>query len=651
MISLTNINKNYGLGPVLEGFSMVVHSGERVGLIGANGSGKSTICKLIMGVEKPDSGEIAIGRNMQIGYLEQIPTRHEGETVEERLKEGIAHLRQIEERLRKLEGLMSIEDVSPNQLERYMAEYGKLSSQFEQGGGYSYESRMAQVIQGLGLDVPNDSMITNLSGGEMARLQLAVLLLKKPEVLLLDEPTNHLDFSAIQWLENYVKNYEGTVLIISHDRYFLDQTIQRIIEVKQGKMEEYPGSYSYYLEERERRHELAQKQYNNQQKEIKRKEAAIKRLRQWANQADNEFLHKRAASMEKQLEKMEKVDRPIDNDPRYKLKFSGDRSGKQVLVLEGVTKGYDGNLLLKGVDLRIGYGQRIGMIGPNGSGKSTLIKMICGEIEPDQGIVRQGANLQIGYFDQHQELIDEEPTVLEGFRLDAPPMSETAARGILARYGFVGNEVFKQIKELSGGERSRYILLKMVYSQVNLLILDEPTNHLDLKSIEILEEALQDYPGTLLVVSHDRYFLNRIVEEIYAIENHQFAYYPGNYDYYQRKVQERKEQLFAIEEQKIKKNKYNAPQRNQDSLRMQEKERQRQVRQLQKKLTDLEAEIAILETKLKENNQKMIQLENLENFQYLQELHEENQETQVQLDQSLTQWTEICDELEGMEIV
>ncbi len=643
MITLSHVKKNFGLESVLEDFSMVLHSGEKVGLIGANGSGKSTIFKLITGIETPDEGVVAVGRNLRIGYLTQIPKRNEGETVKERLWQGVTHLQKMNQRMRELEEYMTqTEQFTEKEMNRFMQEYGQLSANFEEAGGYTFETRMKHITQGLGLCVSFDELATGLSGGEMARVELATLLLSDPEILLLDEPTNHLDLSAINWLEEYLNKFEGAVLIISHDRYFLDKTIKRIVENHNGKEEEYPGNYSYYLEERQIRYELALKSYENQQKVIRHKEEAAKRLRHWARIADNEKLHKQAANIEKQIEKIERLDRPSMDETKFNLQFEGGRSGKEVLIMEGLSKSFEQKTLLNSTDLKIFYGQRIGLIGPNGSGKTTLIKMLLSESKPDAGKIKLGASVKVGYLDQHQKLQDMELTILESFRNAVSPMPESRARAILARYGFEGEEVFKQIKDLSGGERSRFILMKMVHSQVNLLILDEPTNHLDLPSIEILEESLKDFQGTLLIVSHDRYFLNQVVDMIYAIEDQQLIYYPGNFDDYQQKLLEK-------ENKRLKKEYVKATKEKQNQLhfhRTQEKEQKMLKKRLQREIEKLEEEISNLEKQVEENQKIMVLPENQEKLEYLQELYQENQEMEAKITELTNKWEEVVLQLE-----
>lgn len=666
MITLAQVKHNYGLEPILEDFTMVVYPGERVGLIGANGAGKSTIFKLITGEEVPLAGTVAVGRHLRIGYLRQIPKRDEDETVEVRLWKGAGPLLVIEQRLRELEALMAANAAQDAPyLERYMDEYGKLSLQFEHAGGYTYESRMKQIVQGLGFAVPLTSQVRFLSGGELARLELAVLLLQEPEILLLDEPTNHLDFSAINWLEEFLSEYTGMVVVISHDRYFLDRTVKRIIEVKNGEAEEYPGNYSFYLAERERRYEIAMKDYLNQQKEIKRKEEAIKRLRHWASNADNEMLFKRAASMQKQLDKIDRIDRPTLNDTQFKLHFDSERSGKEVVTLKGVQKAFGETVLFAGVDLKLFFGKRTGIVGPNGAGKTTLLKMILNQLAPDAGEVKVGASVQIGYFDQHQEMAHEEKTLLEAFLADAPPMPEVRARSVLANYGFTGDRVFTCVKDLSGGERSRLLLLQMVFTQVNLLILDEPTNHFDLPSVEVLEEALREFRGTLLVISHDRYFLNRVVDEIYAIEEGQLVHYPGNYDDYRRKLEMRERNQEIVEANKVNhpgkaqskptsgfSGTFNSDSPAKSSPRSSgksavEKEVKKRHEHLVKELARVEEEIAGVEASIAEAHTLMTLPDYLGDFQRLQAIQAECAAHEAQIAELMEKWELLSTELHG----
>lgn len=649
MITLSHVEHSYGLEPVLTDFSMVVHAGERVGLIGANGSGKSTIFKLIVGLEKPTQGTVAVGRSVRIGYLTQIPERPAGQTVEMRLWQSVSHLLQIEQQMRELEERMA--HATSEEMDDAMRIYGQLSVDFEHQGGYSFESRMRQVIQGLGLTVPMDRYVAELSGGELARLELAVLLLQEPEVLLLDEPTNHLDFSAVTWLEDFLNQYKGTVLIVSHDRYFLDRTVRRVVEVKNGTGEEYPGNYSYYIVERERRYELALQAFEVQQKEIKRKEEAIKRLRIWAAMADNKKMFRQAASMQKQLDRMDKLERPTEMIAQFQLQFEGERSGKEVMVLKGVSKSFGERQLLQPFDWTLFYGQRIGLLGPNGAGKTTLIKLMMQQLEPDTGTVKPGANLQIGYFDQQQECLNREATMLESFLEDAP-MPVGKARNILGYFGYTGDDVFKLVKEMSGGERSRLMLLKIVFTQVNFLILDEPTNHFDLPSVEVLEEALQNFRGTLLVISHDRYFLNQVVDGIYALEEGELVYYPGNYDTYRQRQDERAERKKLLAKEVIKPKEVDqrktTPTGNgvQGSIHTMntrsEKEERKRTEQRLRTLSNLEAEIASLEIEIAERYQRMTEPKYLEDFAQLHTLQQENEKAEARLNELLSRWEELA---------
>lgn len=638
MITLSHVEHTYGLEPVLTDFSMVVNPGERVGMIGANGSGKSTIFKLIVGLEKPWKGTVAVGRNIKVGYLTQIPERPEGQTVEMRLWESAGQLLQMEQEMRRLEERMA-QDRSAEEMERVMQRYGQLSADFEHYGGYGYESRIKLVAQGLGLTVPMERPVAGLSGGELARVELAGLLLQEPDVLLLDEPTNHLDFHAVTWLEDFLSQYKGTVLVVSHDRYFLDRVVRRVVEVKNGKGEEYAGNYSYYLVERDRRYEQAVQAYEDQQKDIKRKEESVKRMRLWASMANNDKMFKLAEAMQKRLDRMEKFERPTGIAAQFNLQFEGERSGKEVLVLKGVSKALGGKLLLQPFDWALFSGQRIGLLGPNGAGKTTLIRMMMEQLQPDTGTIKQGANLQIGYFDQQQECLNRDMTMLESF-LESAPMLEGKARNTLAYFGYTGDDVFKLVREMSGGERSRLILLKIVFTQVNFLILDEPTNHFDLPSVEVLEEALQNFRGTLLVISHDRYFLNQVVNEIYAVEDGELVYYPGNYDLYQQRQRERAEREKTL---------------NRENGRPKE-ERQRSTASASGKdpsgpgarpaqpageLAKLEAEIAVLEAEIAERCRRMTEPEYLSDYLRLQALQQENEQAESQLLERMARWEEL----------
>jgi ATP-binding cassette subfamily F protein 3 len=645
MIFLSRVHKNFGYIPVLENFSMAIYPGERVGLIGANGSGKTTVFRMIMGQETPDQGSVTVAGNPSFGYLTQIPQGSLELTVQERLLQGVDCVVKMEEALRTLESQLSrSESGGQGERDSIMTQYARMFSEFERLGGYQYESRVNSVAQGLGIVVPRDALLRDVSGGERARIELAVVLLSEPDVLLLDEPTNHLDLAALTWLEDYIIDFKGTVLIISHDRYFLDRVIQKIVEIEGGAARDFAGNYSFYLEERERLHDQALRQYQNQQKEIRRKEAAIKQLRQWAAQSDNAKFYKRAASMEKQLAKVERLDRPDDGEPGFSLRFAAQRSGKEVVSMENVSHGFDARLLFQDVDWQIRYGERLGLIGPNGSGKSTLIKILLGEIMPRVGSVKLGAGLKIGYLAQHQELLDDERSLLGSLRELLPTMPESRVRAILAKYGFPGDLVFRQANTLSGGERVRFHLLKLVRSEVNCLILDEPTNHLDLASIEILEEALADYGGTLLVVSHDRFFLNKVVQMIYAMEEQQLVLYLGNYEYYRQKSEERKDQRFPADAGTTKQNPSPPYKAQKSRIRVPSHQA------LQQELHCLEANIGNLERQLAETQQAMAEPGKQSDYLYLQSLQKESQALEQEIDRLFQRWGEVAGLLDNWQV-
>lgn len=642
MISFAQVYKNYGYEPVLEDLTLTVYPGEKVGLVGANGSGKTTIFRLVTGEETPDKGTISVPSRLRIGHLAQIPDATEL-TVMERLLQGVAHLRELENQTKQLEERLSQCQVHDSETERLLLTYAEVSSIFEQAGGYEYKTRIEETVNGLGLTTDKQAPVNTLSGGERTRLELAVVLLARPDVLLLDEPTNHLDFSALEWLERYISGYSGTAVIISHDRYFLDRTVSRIIEVFRGRAREFAGNYSSYLEQRDRLYEQAVKEYQIQEKEIKRKEAAIKRLRQWAAAADNEKFFRRAANIQKQIDRMEKVENPDANLLDYNLRLGGHRSGKEVVRLENIsiTLGY--RTLFRGLDWRVRYGERLGLVGPNGAGKTSLIHLLLGELQPDSGNVHTGASLKIGYLPQQPPPLSGEETVLNTFRSIVPHLAESKARAILAKYGFPGELVFKPVVSLSGGERVRFQLLKTVYTEVNLLILDEPTNHLDLPSIEVLEEAVLDYKGTLLVVSHDRYFLNRVMEGIYVLDDSKLKYYHGNYDYYASKQAAERANATAASPGGKKPLQAQRRQPKGQDLR-----KHVDVRSLQEELIRLEELIGEKETARDVKYKEMTRPETLQDHRQMWKLQEEVELLEDQLNQLMQRWGKIGEQLEAI---
>jgi len=530
-IELNKIKKNYGLKNILDGFSLELKTGERVALIGQNGSGKSTILKIIAKQESVDSGTINIRNGAKIGILNQIyENEKEDISVEKFLYKSFEEILKVEKKLNKLETQMSTE-VDADKLEKIINEYGRMQERFSLMGGYEIQERFNKICSRFYINKELLKQSYNLlSGGEKTRVNLAKLLLTQPEILLLDEPTNHLDIHSLEFLEELILKYKGTVLIVSHDRYFLDKVINKTVLLENGKENIYYGNYSYFLKEDERRTLAQFENYKNQQKQIEKMKESILTLRKFGDLAGNEMFFKRAKNIEKRLEKMEIIDRVDLNKKSLDLKFNiKKRSGNDVLKLENVEKKFDQKVIFKDANLTLNYGEKAALIGKNGSGKSTLIKMILGQDTNFQGELKLGTSIKIGYISQNIIFEDNEKTVLDYF-LEGNNLSETEARSKLAKYGFRQENAFKRIGKLSGGEKVRIILMKLIQKDINFLILDEPTNHIDIDTREILEEALKEYKGTVLFVSHDRFFINAIANRVLNIEDYKIKSYYGNYD-------------------------------------------------------------------------------------------------------------------------
>ncbi|WP_066187984.1 ribosomal protection-like ABC-F family protein [Gracilibacillus timonensis] len=537
--SAQQINKNYGGSPVLEQISMEVKEKERIGLVGRNGSGKTTLLRLLTGEETPDSGQIHWQKEAKIGYLQQIADVENSTTVYQMLQQAFSHLKKIENRMQQLEQKMS-QPENQKQLTQFIATYGALQEQFLEKGGYEIEAMIRKVVSGLQIKELVHQHFGSLSGGERTKVGLATLLLQQPDLLFLDEPTNHLDLAAVEWLGNFIRHYQGAVVLVSHDRYFLDETVTQIIELEDGGIHTYHTNYSGFVQEREERLLREFQAYQEQQKKIKKMKEAIKRLRDWANRANppNAGLHKRARNMERALERIEKLERPVLERKKMNLDMNlANRSGNDVVIMEEVAKGYGDQPLFQEVNMKISYQQKVAIVGENGTGKSTLLKLILQEIAPDDGEVRIGSNVKMGYLSQHTFADVKDQTVLQVFR-DQVQLTEGQARHELAKFLFYGYDVFQKVEQLSGGERMRLRLAQLMHQDTNLLLLDEPTNHLDIESLEVLEEALSDYAGTIIAVSHDRYFLNRLFERIFWVINQHVHCLEGNYDWAKEKISE-----------------------------------------------------------------------------------------------------------------
>lgn len=525
---LKEAKKIYGGNIVFENITFELNDGERIGLVGRNGTGKTTIFKLFTQKESLDQGQLFLKKGTKVGYLDQIPEAFEG-TVREFLRLAFQELLELREKMSRLEEEM----MDPERLEKALIIYGEVQEQFTQKGGYEMEANLERVAGGLGLISLLDEKYTSLSGGERTKAGLSKILLEEPDVLLLDEPTNHLDLHAIEWLEKYVIQYKGTVCIISHDRTFLDQTVTKIADLDNGEITIYTGNYSSFVQQKEARLLEEFQQYQEQQRKIKKMKEAIKRLKQWANQSNppNAALHRRARNMERALDRMEKIERPLIDPKAMGLAFEMDqRTGKDVFIGEELVKSFEDQIILNGVNLHLQFRDKLAIVGPNGSGKTTLIKMIMGELEPDSGSVRRGTQLNIGYLPQHPlQHVDPNIRMIDYFR-EYIRVHEGEARQILSRFLFYGHSVFQKIGQLSGGEQMRVQLAIFMYQGVNVLILDEPTNHLDVDSQEVLEEAVKQFRGTVLCISHDRYFLNECFKDTAYLFNGKITRLPGNYE-------------------------------------------------------------------------------------------------------------------------
>ncbi|WP_144567979.1 ribosomal protection-like ABC-F family protein [Neobacillus bataviensis] len=537
--SVNHISKSYGGNTIFKDPSFEIHQGSRIGLVGRNGGGKTTLIKLIANQEPVDEGVIHWKKGLEIGYLAQIPD-FKGLMVKEVLKTAFEQLTQTESKLQVME-LEMAQELAPIDLQRLMDQYGKLQDEFILNGGYEIEAQLDRIAGGLNITNLLDQTFAGLSGGEKTKVGLGLCLLKNPELLLLDEPTNHLDLKAIEWLGSYLKDYKGTIVLISHDRYFLDEVVTKVLEVEDGEVDLYHTNFSGYVKEKEERLLREFQEYQEQQKKIKKMKEAIKRLRDWANRSNppSAALHKRATNMQRALDRIAKLERPKIDVKKMAIDFEAvNRSGKDVIVLEGVSKTFGTRNLFDGVNMLVQYKDRTAIVGENGTGKSTLLKMIIKEVEADKGIVKVGSNVKMGYLSQHvfQDIADEQ--VIDVFRSKVV-VNEGEARHILAKYLFYGPAVFRKVNQLSGGERMRLRLAQLMYQDINLLILDEPTNHLDIDSCEVLEEALEQFNGSILAVSHDRFFLNRLFNKIYWLQNGRLHYFAGNYDWAKGKLEER----------------------------------------------------------------------------------------------------------------
>lgn len=634
ILACHGINKAFGEEVIVKDGSFHIEDHEKAALVGPNGAGKSTIFKMIAGELPLDGGSVILTKGKTMGYLAQHQEMNTDRSIYEEVRTAKADIIAMEQKIRQME--LEMKDLRGEALNAHMESYNRLTAAFERENGYAYESELTGVLKGLGFQEEEFSKPVNtLSGGQKTRVSLGKLLLTKPDILLLDEPTNHLDLNSITWLETYILNYPGAVLIVSHDRYFLNRIVTKVIEIENGELMTYSGNYTDYSQKKQQIREARIKEYLNQQQEIKHQEAVIEKLRSF----NREKSIKRAESREKMLEKIKPVEKPVETNKDFQLKLEPSIiSGNDVLTVEHLSKAFPPQTLFSDISFEIKRGEHVAIIGDNGTGKTTLLKILNRVLPADSGTFTLGTNVQIGYYDQEHHVLHMEKTIFEEISDDYPALTNTQIRNMLAAFLFTGDDVFKRISDLSGGERGRVSLAKLMLSEANFLILDEPTNHLDITSKEILEKALNDYTGTLLYVSHDRYFINQTATRILDLTHHTFVNYIGNYDYYL----EKKEELTAA----YTENTDTSSDSSEDSgevsaskLSWQEqKELQAKERKRQNELKKTEERISVLEDRDKEIDELMVQEEIFTNSVKCQELAKEKAQIAEELETLYENW-------------
>ena len=589
LISVQELQKSFGVHEVLRSVTFSLQKGEKMGLVGVNGCGKTTLMRMIAGEMQPDGGTIHHNKDLRVGYLAQLDDIPLTDTVWGALLKVFEPIRVMERRMAEIEKLL--ESADPETALRLSSEYQRLTESYNAQQGYAYEGEILRVLNGLGLKPEmHQRQVSTLSGGERTRLSLAKLLLQKPDIILMDEPTNHLDLEAIEWLQDYLTDYKGSLLLISHDRYFLDHVCTTMGELLGGKMIKFTGNYTEYMKKRTADFETRMKAYELQQKEIQREQAIIERYRSF----NREKSIKAAESREKRLAKVERLEKPVEEQH---VRFSFDarrRSGEEALEVRELSKSFEGQPVFQNLSFKLRTGDRVALIGPNGVGKSTLFRILTHQLNPDHGSVRFGTNIDIGYYDQHQQNLNPQNTILDEVWNAFPKLEQTRIRSALGLFLFTGDEVFEKIEKLSGGERGRVALTKLMLKQDNLLLLDEPTNHLDMDSREVLEDALRDFPGTILAISHDRYFINRFAEKVMVMEKDGVTEYLGNFDDYIEKRDRPRPPISSLEDETTR------------TAQTREKKKTRQQNAL---LRELKAAVDKAEAAIEQNEREMARLE------------------------------------------
>ena len=637
ILSCQGISKSFGEKVILEDASFHIEEREKAALIGNNGAGKTTLLRIIMEEIHADAGQVVLAKDKRIGYLAQYQDVQGHLSVYEELLSTKQYIIDMEERLRAME--VQMKNASGEELDRLMNSYTRLTHEFELENGYAYKSELMGVLNGLGFTEEDfTKQVATLSGGQKTRVALGKLLISKPDILLLDEPTNHLDMESIAWLETYLLNYPGAVFIVSHDRYFLDKVVTKVIEIDAGQVRMYAGNYSAYAEKKAQLRDAQYKAYLNQQREIKHQEAVIVKLKSF----NREKSIKRAESREKMLNKIQRIDKPVEVQSQMRLSLEPRVvSGNDVLTVEDLAKSFPQQKLFSNISFQIKRGERVALIGNNGTGKTTMLKILNGLLDADAGSFSLGAKVQIGYYDQEHHVLHAEKTIFEEISDTYPTLTETQIRNMLAAFLFTGDNVFKVISSLSGGERGRVSLAKLMLSEANFLILDEPTNHLDIASKEILEEALNSYTGTVLYVSHDRYFINQTATRILDLTNQSIVNYIGDYDYYLEKKEELTEKYAPIAQEATEEAKEETPSEGKLTWQ-QQKEEQARKRKQENELKKVEKRIEELETRDKEIDDTLVLPDVCTNVGRCAELSREKDKIQAELEELYEKWEELA---------
>lgn len=637
ILSCQGISKSFGEKVILEDASFHIEEREKAALIGNNGAGKTTLLRIIMEEIHSDAGQVVLAKDKRIGYLAQYQDVQGHLSVYEELLSTKQYIIDMEERLRAME--VQMKNASGEELDRLMNSYTRLTHEFELENGYAYKSELMGVLNGLGFTEEDfTKQVATLSGGQKTRVALGKLLISKPDILLLDEPTNHLDMESIAWLETYLLNYPGAVFIVSHDRYFLDKVVTKVIEIDAGQVRMYAGNYSAYAEKKAQLRDAQYKAYLNQQREIKHQEAVIVKLKSF----NREKSIKRAESREKMLNKIQRIDKPVEVQSQMRLSLEPRVvSGNDVLTVEDLAKSFPQQKLFSNISFQIKRGERVALIGNNGTGKTTMLKILNGLLDADAGSFSLGAKVQIGYYDQEHHVLHAEKTIFEEISDTYPTLTETQIRNMLAAFLFTGDDVFKVISSLSGGERGRVSLAKLMLSEANFLILDEPTNHLDIASKEILEEALNSYTGTVLYVSHDRYFINQTATRILDLTNQSVVNYIGDYDYYLEKKEELTEKYAPTAQEATEEANEETPSEGKLTWQ-QQKEEQARKRKQENELKKVEKRIEELETRDKEIDDTLVLPDVCTNVGRCAELSREKDKIQAELEELYEKWEELA---------